>query len=137
MQKRYSEFRKLGCEVIAVSFASPEVAALSLEKSPLPFPLLTDPTKSLYQEFGLARTTWRSILRPAVIWRYVKLLCRGKWRRGSGKDQDVLQLGGDFILDAQRRLVYAHPSAEPTDRPSVDLLLEAVRRHKGDIDPFP
>jgi hypothetical protein len=43
------------------------------------------------------------------------------------RGEDVLQLGGDFILDRQRNVVFAYPSSDPTDRPSVAAMLEALR----------
>jgi hypothetical protein len=43
------------------------------------------------------------------------------------KGDDVLQLGGDFVLDANSRLRYAHPSCNPTDRPSAATLLQTLR----------
>jgi hypothetical protein len=55
-------------------------------------------------------------------------------RRGAGRHpdparqgEDVLQLGGDFILDREGRLAYAYRSADPTDRPAVEVLLRAVQ----------
>jgi hypothetical protein len=39
----------------------------------------------------------------------------------------VLQLGGDLVLDGQGRPAYAYRSAEPTDRPTLEALLQAVR----------
>ena len=48
------------------------------------------------------------------------------WQKEKGAD--VLQLGGDFVLDAAGRLVHAFRSAEPTERPAIGELLEALRR---------
>jgi len=42
--------------------------------------------------------------------------------------EDLLQLGGDFVLDAQRRLLFAYRSADPSDRPTVRQLLDALTR---------
>ncbi len=67
------------------------------------------------------------MLRPSVLSRYLRLMFRGWWPRKTDKDEDILQLGGDFVIDSGRHLVYAHPSLEPTDRPRVSELLEAVR----------
>jgi hypothetical protein len=51
------------------------------------------------------------------------------WRpQGPNKGDDVLQLGGDFIVDAAGRLAYAFRSAEPTHRPSARELLEQIRK---------
>jgi hypothetical protein len=41
--------------------------------------------------------------------------------------EDVLQLGGDFIVDVQRRLLWTYRSADPLDRPRVDDLLRACK----------
>jgi peroxiredoxin len=124
---RYEEFRQAGAEVLAVSFAPPAIVAAYLEESPAPFPVVSDPTKAAYEAFGLGRTSWGHIIRAGVVLRFLKLLFRGWLPRRPRKNEDVLQLGGDFVLDAAHRLVYAHRSAEPTDRPPVDQLLNAVR----------
>jgi hypothetical protein len=49
------------------------------------------------------------------------------WMPGSNEGEDVLQLGGDFVLNGDRRLIYAYPSADPTDRPAAESLVQAVR----------
>jgi hypothetical protein len=63
-----------------------------------------------------------------VVLRYLGLIFRGARPRRPGEGEDVLQLGGDFVLDGAGRLVFAHRSAEPTDRPPIGQLLEAVER---------
>jgi hypothetical protein len=126
VQEHYEAIRQLGGEVLVVSFAQPKMAALYEREQALPFPLVTDPSLTAYHAFGLERTTWRGILRGPVVWRYLRLMLRGWTPRLSNKGEDVLQLGGDFVLDPHRRLVYIHRSAEPTDRPPVAALLQAI-----------
>ena len=48
------------------------------------------------------------------------------YRGGPG---DIHQLGGDFLLDRSGRLMLAHPSTDPADRPTVQQLLDALGRH--------
>ncbi|MDQ4049819.1 MAG: AhpC/TSA family protein, partial [Actinomycetota bacterium] len=43
-------------------------------------------------------------------------------------DGDLLQLGGDAVLDAHGRLAWIHRSAGPEDRPTVEELVTVVRR---------
>jgi hypothetical protein len=63
-----------------------------------------------------------------VLLGYLRLVWRG-WRpRRARQGEDVLQLGGDFILDKEGRLAYAYRSADPTVRPAVAVLLQAVQR---------
>jgi peroxiredoxin len=127
VRRRYDEFRRLGAEVLVVSQARPDLLAVFLRDDPLPFPALADPTRAAYRAFGLERTSWAAMLRPGVALRYLRLIFRG-WRpRSAHGGEDVLQLGGDFVLDRQGRLTYAFRSDEPTDRPSVEELLRAVR----------
>lgn len=126
MRDHYEEIRRLGGEVLVVSFAPPALLVVYQRESALPFAVVADPSRSAYQTFGLERTSWRAMLRAKVVWRFLRLMLRGWLPRHSHKGEDVLQLGGDFVLDARRRLVYAHRSAEPTDRPPVAELLRAL-----------
>ncbi len=129
MRDRYAEFRELGAEVLTISFAPPQAVAAYVTETPMPFPVLSDPSREAYRAFDLGRTSWFAMVRLGIIGRFLRLMLRG-WRpRRPGQDEDVMQLGGDFVLDGQRRLVYAYRSAEPTDRPSVEELLGAVRRN--------
>ncbi len=58
------------------------------------------------------------------MWRYVQLLASGrKWR---GIQGDSAQLGGDFIVDANGVVRLAYRSHDPTDRPSVDTLINQL-----------
>ncbi len=127
MQQHYDAIRQLGADVLIVCQARPEVLATFLREHPLPFPIVGDPERTAYRRFGLERTSWATMLRPGVIWGYLRLMFRG-WRPQAVRPgEDVLQLGGDFILDREGRLVYAYRSAEPTDRPPVAGLLQRLR----------
>lgn len=60
------------------------------------------------------------------MWRYVQLLASGrKWR---GIQGDSAQLGGDFIVDANGVVRLAYRSHDPTDRPSVDTLINQLHQ---------
>jgi hypothetical protein len=126
VRDRYEDIRRQGGEVLIVSFSPPAFLTMYLREQPLPFALVSDPSLRAYRAFGLERTTWRALLRPTVVVRFLRFLGRG-WRlKRPRKGEDVLQLGGDFVVDAQRRLVYAHRGSDPTDRPPVADLLRAL-----------
>jgi hypothetical protein len=97
------------------------------DKHPIPVPVLCDPNREAYQAFQLGRTSWLRMMNPLVLWRYLVILLRGWLPVRPQKGDDLMQLGGDFVLDAERRLVYAHGSTEATDRPAVEELIEAVK----------
>jgi peroxiredoxin len=124
----YADFRALGAEVVAVTFQPPAQAAAFLAREALPFPLLCDPQRQTYQLLAAGRTSWRGLLRLGILARYLSWIIKGWWPRKINKGEDIFQLGGDFVLDAQGQLVFAHRSADPTDRPSWQELLEAARQ---------
>jgi peroxiredoxin len=128
VKERYAEFRQLGSEVLVISFAPPPLVAAYLAETPMPFQVVSDASGASYQALGLGRTSWGAMLRPGVLGRYLGHMFRGWMPRKTSKDEDIFQLGGDFVIDGQGRVVYAYRSAEPTDRPAVDELLAAVRR---------
>jgi peroxiredoxin len=127
VRQHYEEMRQSGGAVVGVVLARPEAVAAFLAEQPLPFPLLADPTRAAYQAFELGRTSWATFLSLGVVLRYLGLIFRGWHPRRASRGEDLLQLGGDFVLDAEGRLVYAHRSEEPTDRPKIEALVAALR----------
>jgi peroxiredoxin len=128
VSRQYDRIRAAGGEVLAVALAPPGSLVAFLDEQPLPFALVADPDREGYRAFGLGRTSWWTVFRPDVVWRYLRLIFRGTKPRRPGAGEDLLQLGGDFVLDAQGRIVFAHRSAEPTDRPPVEQLVRAVEQ---------
>jgi peroxiredoxin len=110
--------------VVAVTFADLTRLADFVRSRAWKVRVLADPERKLYQAFGLGRASWRRLLSPRVLVGYFGLVLRG--RRIRMAHEDVHQLGGDFVIDPTGRVVYAHPSADPMDRPDVAELLEAV-----------
>ncbi len=110
-----------------MSFAPPARVAAYLQKHPQPFAVVSDPARAAYHAFALERAAVRSLFRAGVLVRFVKLIFRGWMPKKPGQGDDVLQLGGDFVLDADGAVRYAHPSAEPTDRPSGVELVRAIK----------
>jgi peroxiredoxin len=117
---------RFAVNVLVVSQAQPEVLAAFLHKEPLDFPAAADPERAAYRAFGLERTSWAAFFRPQAVRRYLSHLVHGWLPQGLQRGEDVLQLGGDFILDGDGRLVYAHRSSEPTDRPPAEALLQIL-----------
>lgn len=119
---------ELGANVLVLSFTPPERVKTYIERYPQPFPVASDPGMRAYRAFALGRAGVGSFFRPKVIWHFLKLMFSGWMPRKPGKGEDVLQLGGDFILDREQRLVYAHPSGEASDRPKASAIVEQLKR---------
>ncbi len=98
-----------------------------LATTSLPIPILADPDRTAYAAFGLGRTTWSRLMRPGIIWGYLKLIARGAKVRRVPEGEDALQLGGDFLVSPDRQLIWVHRGGDPLDRPSVEQLLAVIR----------
>jgi hypothetical protein len=51
---------------------------------------------------------------------------RRGFTRTAKTGDDIYQAGGDFLLDSAGRVLFAHRSRDPADRPAVSRLLHAV-----------
>jgi hypothetical protein len=66
-------------------------------------------------------------LRPRVLGHYLRQMVRGWGPQRPSPGEDVFQLGGDFILGSDGRIVFAYRSADPSDRPTTGELLRRLK----------
>ena len=128
MIEQKAEIAKLGAIVVLVAYDRPGLLATKMMRGlDVPYPILFDPSREAYQRWGLGRTgLFGAMLSPALNWRYLKLLLRGE--RFLGLAPDMLQLGGDFILDRTHHVTFAHRMTNNGDRAEVSILLDELRR---------
>ncbi|VTR91370.1 Alkyl hydroperoxide reductase/ Thiol specific antioxidant/ Mal allergen OS=Isosphaera pallida (strain ATCC 43644 / DSM 9630 / IS1B) GN=Isop_1548 PE=4 SV=1: AhpC-TSA_2 [Gemmata massiliana] len=126
MDAARDRFAARGCSVLIVSQAKPEVLAQFVARNTRFVPIVCDPERTAYAAFGLERTRWLTFFEPRVLWGYFRGMLRGYRVKKPYAGEDVLQLGGDFILSRTRNVIFAHPSANPTDRPGTTDLLAAL-----------
>jgi peroxiredoxin len=125
VEKTLPLWRSRGGEVLVVSFTPPAKMKAFIERHPLPFRIVSDPNRDAYRAFALGRTSVGAFFRPGVLWRYLRGVFRG-YGPAKPVDDDMMQLGGDFLIDAEGRLAWSRPSHEPTDRPSANELQAAM-----------
>ena len=119
------EFEVLNTNVVTISFGIEYWARMWLQETQSPFPFYIDPERNTYHAYGLQSSIFRSWM-PQNLWYYAKATLQG--REKFGKRGDPHQLGGDFIVDSQGIVRLAHPSKEPTDRPSIKKLLHILNQ---------
>jgi AhpC/TSA antioxidant enzyme len=95
-----------------------------------PWPVLVDRRREGYRAFGLRRAPFTELLKPGWMRGYVRELRQGNVRGTalSRPGLDLLQLGGDFVIDPDGVVAVAHPSAEIDDRAPVGSLVKALER---------
>ncbi len=118
---------EIGADIAVVTFSQPDFLRAFEEQMGLPFRIYADPDRAVYRAFGFERGSFARVwLDPRVLLRYAQLLRRG--RRLQRSDQDMLQLGGDVVIDRRGRLAWIHRSEGPEDRPTVETVASAVRQ---------
>lgn len=99
----------------------------------VPFSLLQRPHKgtlSFYHHLGLRRSV-KQVWNTATLRFYGCESAKGTPLPEAYSDieDDPHQMGGDFMLDKDSKLVFIYRSKRPNDRPSVDEVLEIVKHH--------
>ena len=130
MQSVKDQFEERGVEIVVVSFAKPERLVYYQQVHQWPFTLLADPNRNAYKYLGLERLPWYRVFSISTIRMYLKLLREGRTIRSYGKD-DYYQAGGDFLINHDGKVLFAHRSHDPADRPSVSRLLEVIGQLRG------
>lgn len=124
----HARIEELRFKVLVVTLSQPWVLKLYQEARTFPFTFVADPERKLYRDYGLERATVGRMFHPRVLWHYTSIVFQGYRVRMPKNDEDVLQLGGDFILDTKRKLVFAHRCHDPADRPSAKQLVRELEK---------
>jgi hypothetical protein len=111
--------------VVAIAFDEPErVRAGLLSGADDPWPVLIDRERAAYGRWGLRRASRLHLARLDWVRGYARMLIGGEQLAQPGSD--VLQLGGDFVLDRDGIVVLAHPQAGFDDRPPAGVLVRTL-----------
>ncbi|MBI2609088.1 MAG: AhpC/TSA family protein [Deltaproteobacteria bacterium] len=127
MQKNKDQFEACGVDIIIVSFSEGLKLQEYIEYYKWIFPIYSDAERKIYKLFGLGRARKTQIFTFGVIWKYLKLIAQGKKLKKT--NEDVYQLGGDFMIDGKGILQYCFESENPDDRPSIEELLKTAKNY--------
>jgi len=125
LRREKDAFDRLGAAVVLIGMGSVEQTAAFKERFDVPFPMIADPDKRLFEAFRLKQATAGSLLSAKMVFRGVTAMAKG---HGIGVPQgDVRQLPGVFIIDTDGRILFSHHAAGPADHPRPETLLAALR----------
>ncbi len=117
--------RGLGAELVVVGNGSVQHLQWFLEDQGHPdFPVLTDPSRKLYEEAGFRRDAGAYLSLDALrnTWRALRSGFRQARTRG-----DPWQQGGVLVVAPGGRITWRHVSRALGDHPSSDEVLAALR----------
>lgn len=113
---------KADWNVVFVCMASPEEAEKFRLKMDSPHRFISDPTKDLYEVFGLKRGNLIQLFGPNV-WRAG--VRAGKYGVGAPVG-DPLQLSGTFVLNSTGEVTWEHRDRDAGDTAPVDSIGRAL-----------
>jgi len=114
LQQRYDILHAQGLQIVIIFESSPEVIKALFDESPLPFPIIADPTRALYQMYGVEQS-WQSWFKSLFtrIPEYFEArrlgLIRGK------RDGSLIGLPADFLIDTNQRIHTAYYGSDIAD----------------------
>jgi peroxiredoxin len=124
-------FETAGATIVLIGLGTPERAGWFCQDKAVPFTCLADPEQAAYRAYGLRTATLTEVLRAENALRYLRLNLNPETRQRSAKaGEDILQLGGTFVVDTQGVIRYAHRNRHTGDNPPNDEVLEAIESLK-------
>ena len=128
MRDSFDKFKNLDTDILVLSFSEVDRLAAYKEYLKLPFEIASDSERKVYKVFGLITGSFFQIWNYKIFWEYILLLLKGRKLKMPQKNDDLYQLGGDFIIGKNGKIIFSHLSQGPEDRPSVDALLSALKK---------
>ena len=110
--------------IAVITFAAPERLAAHRDHLGIPFSVVADVDRRMYQLLGAEGGSNRQIWSLGTLRMYAGLLLRG--RRLSKPTEDIHQLGADAVVGRDGRLRYLSLPSTPDARPPVSDLIAAL-----------
>lgn len=126
VQARKAELESKNGSIFVISFGSLEKARKWKLDTGCELRIMVDPDRRLYCAVGLRKSMYRVWGIGSLIF-YAEQMCAGKALVKGEDDDDLHQMGGDFIIDCQGKMGLVYCSKVSTDRPSVDQLVAVLK----------
>jgi len=117
------EIERRGGSLVVVGPASPSLIAGFREVTGYAGPLFVDPSCRTFKTAGLVRG-WASTYHPRAVLKGMSALARG-FRQG-GRQGDVIQQGGTFVLGPGDRVRYEWRDRFAGDNADLDAVVSAL-----------
>lgn len=99
--------------IVLVGMGDQKATAEFKRRMEVPQTIISDPTKSLFQQFGLRRASFGQFMNRRVVNRGISALRAG--HREGLPNADPMQLAGVFILNRDGEVVFEHRSTDASD----------------------
>lgn len=126
MRDQETELDRLNIKIVVVTFENDYFARQYVAETGLQWPFLIDEKREAYRHYDMLEASFLDLWGPSSWLVYGKELLKGQ--KLHMPTNDVHQRGGDVLIDPDGIIRLHHVGQGPADRPSVEELLERVRR---------
>lgn len=131
LKKAYERFQALGAQVFVVMQSDKEHIRKAMEEMDPPFEIVCDPDQNFYRKLGIAPAGSEEVFQGDHDRLMDKIaLVDGQGFTHGDYEGNELQLPALFIVNEDRKILYAHYAADVLDMPSVDEVLEIIENLK-------
>ena len=109
---------------MVVTFEANFLARSYIEETSLHWPVLVDENCELYHAYSMLEASFWDVWGARTIFKYIKELLKGNRAHYTGGD--VMQRGGDVLIDPQGNVRLHHVGSGPGDRPAVGTILDII-----------
>ncbi|CAI9730810.1 Hypothetical predicted protein [Octopus vulgaris] len=123
-----SDLKALGCDVLLLFFGSQKSIKQWLAETKSSFPSFQDSSKNIYSALGLRRSV-KEVFCMKTTQYYAAEMASDGIIPTPYKDfnEDIYQMGGDFIIDQTGKILFTYRSQTPSDRPSAEQILGTLK----------
>ena len=125
MRDHEKEFSKQNVKIVVVTFEDSFLSRSYVEETSLPWPLIIDENRELYRSYGMLSASFWDIWGPRTWLAYLKEIIKGQKLKKS--EADIMQRGGDVLIDPNGIIQMHHVGEGPADRPSVEMILKMIK----------
>ena len=124
------EFSKQNVKIVVVTFESNLLSKNYVEETSLTWPLIIDETRELYRSYGMFSSSFWNIWGPKTWLSYLKEVIKGQKLKKS--ESDVMQCGGNVLIDPNGIVQMHYVGKGPGDRPSIEMILKVINEWHGE-----
>lgn len=123
----YDELQKNNVDIISFWPSSKENMDKFVGSRPSPFPLVLDPSKEIYEKYGVTVSSKSSMLKLMM---HPKLLLQGMKNKYKNEvvDADMFLLPAGFLINPEGKIVIAHYGTHIADHLAIDKILAQVSK---------
>jgi peroxiredoxin len=127
LEEARDEIREAGGDVVAIFHYRAEPTRNFCRKRKVSFDCLGDPDMKGYVAVGLDEFSRREQMSPKLAIGAIRAATKGAVT-GAPPYEHVNQRPGTFVVGSDGTIVFAHYNREQSDHPSLERMLEAVKR---------